>query len=272
MSRIAVLASVFLARSFSAASELQSLNITPTQWLPPMDLKEITDWKDVTACCQMAESCSASEEQDLVVEEKKIGSMPQFTTDQSLMVLRAAKNAWNHGAGTWTQMTLSDRCQAIENYFDELQKCRTQIVNVLMWEIGKNRPDAESEFDRTVQFAKQLIAVAKTNPEFAGGWQTIGSVKAFVRRAAVGIYLTLAPYNYPLNESYACLIPLLLMGNVVIMKIPAVGGLVHFLTMDALAKALPAGTIGFISGSGRATMPPLMQTGAIDGLAFIGGK
>lgn len=62
------------------------------------------------------------------------------------------------------------------------------------------------------------------------------------------------------------------MGNVVIMKIPTVGGLVHLLTMDAFAKTLPAGTINFISGSGRTTMPPLMKEGSIDGLAFIGGS
>jgi glyceraldehyde-3-phosphate dehydrogenase (NADP+) len=36
--------------------------------------------------------------------------------------------------------------------------------------------------------------------------------------------------NYPLNETYAALIPALLMGNVAIMKIPTVGGLSHLLT------------------------------------------
>ena len=42
--------------------------------------------------------------------------------------------------------------------------------------------------------------------------------------------------------------------------------------MDAFSKALPPGTIHFISGSGRATMPPLMKSGLIDGLGFIGGS
>jgi glyceraldehyde-3-phosphate dehydrogenase (NADP+) len=74
-----------------------------------------------------------------------------------------------------------------------------------------------------------------------------------------------------LTFSYKNKVPALLMGNIVILKIPTVGGLAHFLTMEAFAKALPAGTIHFISGSGRETMPPLMKTGLIDGLAFIGG-
>ena len=41
--------------------------------------------------------------------------------------------------------------------------------------------------------------------------------------------------------------------------------------MDAFVSSLPPGTINFISGRGRVTMPPLMATGSIDGLAFIGG-
>ena len=35
---------------------------------------------------------------------------------------------------------------------------------------------------------------------------------------------------------------------------------------------MPEGTIHFISGGGRATMPPIMADGAVDGLAFIGGS
>lgn len=37
-------------------------------------------------------------------------------------------------------------------------------------------------------------------------------------------------------------------------------------------KALPEGTIHFISGGGRDTMPPIMASGDVDGLAFIGGS
>ena len=60
--------------------------------------------------------------------------------------------------------------------------------------------------------------------------------------------------------------------KVVLMKVPTVGGLVHFLTIEAFRKALPQGAMNFITGRGRETMPVLMETGKIDGLAFIGGS
>ena len=56
------------------------------------------------------------------------------------------------------------------------------------------------------------------------------------------------------------LIPSLLMGNTAVLKLPAIGGLVHCLTATAFAKALPPGVINFVAGSGRATMAPIMQS------------
>lgn len=228
----------------------------------------------VFGCCGMnengatsasAESCDANENSSMKLTPVEIGAIPQFSTDEALGALDAAKVAWNGGTGTWPQMSLNERIECIENLIIELKKVRDQIVHVLMWEIGKNFVDACAEFDRTIVFIEQVIDSIRSpsNEDFNGVWKEVSGTRAFVRRAAIGIIMCLGPYNYPLNETYATLIPALLMGNVVILKIPTVGGLVHILTMDAFAKALPAGAINFVSGGGRATMPPLMATGDI---------
>jgi glyceraldehyde-3-phosphate dehydrogenase (NADP+) len=225
------------------------------------DHEEASVMSDVMGCC------SADYTPQL------IGKIPQMSTEMVYKVLQDAKDAWKGGSGEWPQMSLAERIQAIEIFLEELTHKREAIVTTLMWEIGKNRKDAEAEFDRTIQFCKQVIETAKNDSEFAAAsWQSIGSTKAFMRRAAIGVILCLGPMNYPLNETYATLIPALLMGNVAIMKIPTVGGLSHLLTMEAFVNALPPGAMNFVSGGGRATMPPLMKTGDIDGLAFIGGS
>ena len=125
-----------------------------------------------------------------------------------------------------------------------------------------------------MQFAEKTIRYIQNSGEFGGrGWDDSNiPTRLYISRAAVGIVLCLGPYNYPLNETYATLIPALLMGNVVILKLPTVGGLAHILTIDAFSRALPPGTINFVSGSGRITMPPLMESGKVDSLAFIGGS
>jgi glyceraldehyde-3-phosphate dehydrogenase (NADP+) len=229
--------------------------------------------------------CGVDERDSTKFIRPLIGRMPQMSSSQTLAVLKDAETAWNGGSGTWPQMSLRERLESIENLLRDLEtKYREQMVQVLMWEIGKNRLDAESEFDRTIAFGRQVMdvvrGVSNTNDssievvddEFGGSWQHIGSTMAFVRRAAIGIVLCLGPMNYPFNETYATLLPALLMGNVVVMKIPTVGGLIHLLTMEAFQNALPSGAMNFVSGRGRDTMPTLMETGKIDALAFIGGS
>ena len=238
----------------------------------------VEDSKPVYGCCEStkldAETCpeDLDEEHHRLLAKVQIGTMPQMTSEQALEVLESSVGAWNGGSGVWPQMSLSDRISSVQSFLAELQHKREEIVQVLMFEIGKNRKDAESEFDRTIKFAEQTIDFIKSSGEY-GSWDASnGSTRLFLSRAAVGVVMTLAPYNYPLNESYAALIPALLMGNVVILKVPTIGGLAHMLTMDAISKTLPPGTLNFISGSGRKTMPPLMRTGKIDSLAFIGGR
>lgn len=125
--------------------------------------------------------------------------------------------------------------------------------------------------DRTMEYIEATIAEYRSMEETAS-WTTVGRLLARVRRAAIGIMLCMGPFNYPFNETYATLIPALLLGNVAVLKLPSVGGLAHILTMEAFAQHLPPGVINFVSGAGRTTVGPMMRTGAIDILAFIGGS
>ncbi|KAL3764055.1 hypothetical protein ACHAW5_000530 [Stephanodiscus triporus] len=230
---------------------------------------------DVYGCCASASSSSDECPEGTVLPTRvRIGTMPQMTSDHALQALQSAVAAWDGGSGAWPQTSLSGRIVAVQKFMAELKSKREEIVVTLMYEIGKNRLDAEAEFDRTMLFAEKTIRYIQTSGEFGGrGWDASnGPTRLFLSRAAVGIVLCLGPYNYPLNETYATLIPALLMGNVVILKIPTVGGLAHILTIDAFSRALPPGAINFVSGSGRTTMPPLMESGRVDSLAFIGGS
>lgn len=273
---VSLLLTVSAASTNTSSAAADAPYVTPQLWSPVAAAFEETlnrPWHDVVACCQMdEETCLSDGGSQPLFRNVVIGKMPQFTSHDALQVLQVAVQAWDGGMGVWPQMSLAERCHAIEAVFVELTKVRDEIVTTLMWEIGKNRNDAEAEFDRTVHFAKQVMRTIQTDDEYRGVWQSIGSTRALIRRAAIGVIMCLAPYNYPINESYAAMIPALLTGNVIVMKIPAVGGLAHLLTMNAFNDVLPPGTVNFISGSGRMTMPPLMETGLVDGLAFIGSS
>ena len=205
-------------------------------------------------------------------ERTIIGKLAQMNEDDIPIILDSAKKAWNNGRGIWPQMSPNERILALENIVISLKERRDEIINVLMWEICKSSDDAAAEFDRTMIFIESTIAAFRELDKIEGNWKTINGIIAKFRRTAIGIMLCLGPFNYPFNETYATLIPALLTGNIIIMKIPNLGGLAHILTMEVYAKHLPPGTINFFSGSGKKTMSPIMKTGLIDILAFIGSS
>jgi glyceraldehyde-3-phosphate dehydrogenase (NADP+) len=86
----------------------------------------------------------------------------------------------------------------------------------------------------------------------------------------LGVTLCAGPFNYPFNETYTTLIPSLIMGNTVVMKLPRVGVACHFPTLPLFRDCFPPGVVNVISGSGRETMPPIMRSGLLDAFAFIG--
>mmetsp|Transcript_66328 Transcript_66328/g.110214 ORF Transcript_66328/g.110214 Transcript_66328/m.110214 type:complete len:564 (+) Transcript_66328:36-1727(+) len=209
-------------------------------------------------------------------ERAIIGRLPRMGEHDALEAVQAAAAAWDEGQGEWPKMSMAKRIQAIEAFVSKLSDVRDDIVEVLMWEIAKNSQDAAKEFDRTMEFIRSAISEIKADPTIRQGfgfaeWSEVSGVSVRVRRGPVGVMLGLAPFNYPLNEMYAMLIPALLMGNVAVLKLPAIGGLSHVLTAEAFGSVLPPGVINFVSGSGRTTMGPIMRSGLVDVLGFIGG-
>jgi glyceraldehyde-3-phosphate dehydrogenase (NADP+) len=156
-----------------------------------------------------------------------IGRVAQFSEEESVSAVKAAAKAWDRGQGPWPQMSLMHRITAIETLVANLTKIRSELVDVLMWEICKNSGDAAKEFDRTMDFIRLVILELKRDPTISGGfakWTELSGVACQMRRGPIGVMLGLAPFNYPLNEMYAMLIPALLMGNTAVLKLPAVGG------------------------------------------------
>ena len=217
--------------------------------------------------------CDHPKPKPLCVQDKvEIGRQARLTPTEALEALEAARAAWDNGKGVWPQTPFQGRIAAMEKFVARLKTKRDVIVNVLMWEICKVRADAEKEFDRTIDYINATLKAAKEMRNKESTLSDVSGVLAQVRRNPIGVMLNLGPFNYPFNETYTTLIPSILMGNTVVMKLPNVGCLAHISTMEVFKECFPKGTVNFISGAGRETMPPIMATGHVDIFAFIGGS
>ena len=199
-----------------------------------------------------------------------VGRAPMLDAAESLRALAAARRAWDHGRGEWPTMRVAGRIHAMERFVDGMLGVREDVVRLLMWEIGKTRKDSESEFDRTVVYIRdtveELKALDRTGARFVMEEGTIGQI----RRSPLGVVLCMGPFNYPLNETYTTLIPALIMGNTVVSKLPKHGALSHAPLLEPMRQAFPPGVVNVVQGHGPAVVGPLMESGDVDVLAFIG--
>lgn len=202
----------------------------------------------------------------------RLGSVPQLSASDALEVMEAALQSWDLGRGTWATMRTRDRIAAVQHFLQLFSKRKKQIVTLLMLEIGKNRVESESEFERTEQYIIDTIEALKELDRDAGKIELNQGIYAQIRRGPLGVVLCMAPYNYPLNESFATLLPAIIMGNSVVFKPAKHGILLLEPLLEAFREAFPPGVVNFLYGEGKEVVKALMESGKIDVLAFIGSS
>jgi glyceraldehyde-3-phosphate dehydrogenase (NADP+) len=208
--------------------------------------------------------------EDGSLERVVVGRMARLDRNEAMAALEAAKRAWNHGAGAWPTMRVARRIGAMEAFVAGMAKVREDVVRLLVWEIGKTRKDAETEFDRTVVYVRDTIEAVKELDRTSGRFVMEEGFLGQVRRSPMGVVLCMGPFNYPLNETYTTLIPALIMGNAVVSKLPKYGALCHLPMLEAMRDAFPPGVVNVIQGDGPTVVGPIMESGDVDVLAFIG--
>jgi glyceraldehyde-3-phosphate dehydrogenase (NADP+) len=199
-----------------------------------------------------------------------IGSHPLLTEKESLEALEAACAAYDSGRGRWPTMSVAERIAHVARFTDRMKASRAEVVRLLMWEIGKSRTDSEKEFDRTVDYIRDTIDALKDLDRRSSRFEIEQGIVAQIRRAPLGVALCMGPFNYPLNETFTTLIPALIMGNTILFKPPKLGVLLYRPLLEAFREAFPAGVVNTVYGDGATVVGPLMASGRIDVLAFIG--
>ena len=200
----------------------------------------------------------------------KIGSTPKMDEEHAMIALESADEAFKNGTGNCPTMKVYERIKCMERFVSKMILKRDEIVKLLMWEIGKNLNDSEKEFDRTVDYINETINEYKKIDRDGANFQNNNGVRALIRRGPLGVVLCLGPYNYPLNETFALLIPAIIMGNTAIFKPAKHGVLLIAPLLEAFQKSFPPGVVNIIFGRGREIASPIMKSGKINVLALIG--
>jgi glyceraldehyde-3-phosphate dehydrogenase (NADP+) len=202
----------------------------------------------------------------------EIGSYPLIGEPESDEALEAAVAAYANGRGEWPTMSVGERIACIEDFTKKMVGERRQVVELIMWEIGKSFADSEKEFDRTVEYIKATIHALKEldngNSRFVVVEGTIGQI----RRTPLGVVLCMGPFNYPLNETFATFIPALIMGNTIVFKPPTYGTLLFYPLLEAFRSSFPKGVVNTVYARGSVVVPRMLGSGKVNVLALIGSS
>ncbi len=206
------------------------------------------------------------------IQRKLIGSYPIATEKEAMEALDAAVKAYDNGRGEWPAMSVAERITCMEKFTQRMIEKKKEIVNLLMWEIGKSLADSTKEFDRTVEYITNTIDCLKDIDRASSRFRIEQGIIGQIRRSPLGVVLCMGPFNYPLNETYTTLIPAILMGNTILFKPPKHGTLLHYPLQEAFRDCFPKGVVNTIYGRGATVVPALMQSGKINVLTLIGSS
>jgi glyceraldehyde-3-phosphate dehydrogenase (NADP+) len=199
-----------------------------------------------------------------------IGSYPLLTETESMEALHAARAAFDNGSGPWPSMAAEQRTACFEDFLSGMKANREEIAKRIMWEIGKPYGDSLKEFDRTVTYIRNTIKALKKEDRQSQRLSRQQGIIGRLKKVPLGVALCMGPFNYPLYETFTALAPALLTGNTVICKPPRFGSLLFGPLLKIFRDSFPEGVVNVIFGKGQQIIPPLISSGGIDMLAFIG--
>ncbi|MEZ0483974.1 aldehyde dehydrogenase family protein [Fibrella aquatica] len=259
----------------SALFPPNSLHIPAQYRIEPIHQREYLlngDMKPWTGAVSEVYSPVCVPDESGTLQRQLLGSYPVAGPAEAMAALEAAVAAYDNGRGEWPQMAVADRIACMEAFIGKMLLQRTLVINLIMWEIGKNLADSTKEFDRTVKYIYDTIDVLKTMDRNSSRFRIEEGIIGQIRRSPLGVVLSMGPFNYPLNETYTTLIPAILMGNTILFKTPKHGSLLHYPMLEAFRTSFPKGVVNSLYGRGADVIPPVMQSGKVNVLTLIGSS
>jgi acyl-CoA reductase-like NAD-dependent aldehyde dehydrogenase len=171
---------------------------------------------------------------------------------------------------TWSETPLSERVAVVRRMVGWCVDRAEQLGTELSWQMG--RPVAQSPNEIRRGFQERALymcsiaeqALGELRPEKKDGFER------FIRREPHGVVLVVAPWNYPWLTSVNAVVPALLAGNSVLLKMAAQTPLVAERYGEAFAAAgLPPGAFQFLHMS-HADTARVIADARIGYVAFTG--
>ncbi len=188
--------------------------------------------------------------------------------------LDAAVTAARKAQKAWARMPWQDRLGIMRRASAEIRRRKWQFGAVMSLEVGKNRMEAMGDAEES---ADLIDYYAQTMEESDGFSRPLGKLSPNERTRDVlrpyGVFLCIAPFNFPLALSTGMSAAALMAGNAVVYKpspfTPWTGAL---LAEVYEAAGLPAGVFNYVPARLEDVGQDFWNRDDVDGIVFTGSR
>jgi acyl-CoA reductase-like NAD-dependent aldehyde dehydrogenase len=147
----------------------------------------------------------------------------------------------------WKRVPVAERAAVCKRMLDWLVERADEIGEELTWQIGRPIAYSPNEIRRGFQERVNYMAGIAGRELADLELEPKENFRRFIRREPVGVVLALAPWNYPWLASVNAVVPAILAGNGVVLKIAPQTPLVAERYAEAFkAAGLPEGVFQFL--------------------------
>ena len=195
--------------------------------------------------------------------EEVIAAVPAGTAAEVDAAVHAAAAA----LGDWSATPVAERAAIVRRISEGLAARGAEIAATITAEMG-----SPITFARKVQAGLPVATSAGIADLLDGGYsfsEEIGN--SLVLREPVGVVGCITPWNYPLHQIVAKVVPALAAGNTVVLKPSEVAPLSAGIFLDVLAEAgVPAGVVNLVHGTGPVVGEAIAAHPGVDMVSFTG--
>ncbi len=196
-----------------------------------------------------------------------VGKASFATAEDSLLALHIAYDSFPK----WSKTEVKFRADCLEKIADLYEQNMERLMMILVKEAGKVLADAISEVREAVDFLRYYALQARKE---LSQWQRLPGVTGELNKINLfgrGVFLCIAPWNFPLAIFTGQVAAALVTGNTVLAKPSEQTSIIGFEAVKLMHEGgIPENVLHFLPGEGKVIGGALLSDKRIAGVAFTG--
>ncbi|MGZ3147917.1 aldehyde dehydrogenase family protein [Lentzea chajnantorensis] len=194
--------------------------------------------------------------------EEVVGTLAEGTPADVDAAVAAAVAAFP----AWSLTAVPERVKVVRAIVDGLRERADELAATMTREMG-----TPLAFSRKVQVANPIgIAEGVADVLERGYFEPEEIGNSLVLREPVGVVAAITPWNFPLQQMVAKVVPALAAGNTVVLKPSELAPRTADLLAEIVTSATPSGVFGLVHGTGPVAGEALAAHPDVDMVSFTG--